>query len=393
MKIAYFDCFGGAAGDMIVGACLDAGLSADRLRGELAKLNLPDIELQIKKVTKKGISATAFVPAGTSKQPCRHLSQIIELIRAADLSARVRQRAVAIFERLGQAEAKIHQRSVEEIHFHEVGAADAILDIVGACVALEALEIEQIICSPLAVGSGTIRCAHGTLPVPAPATAELIKGVPLRTSNVEGELLTPTGAAILTTLAERFGSLPEMTIEAIGYGAGQRDLEEQPNVLRLIVGRTDDAEPANATAGRIAVLETNLDDATGELIGHLGETLMQAGALDVFFTPVVMKKNRPGTQITVLAPVELADLLTERLLTESTTFGVRRHVCDRTVLARSHRTVETQFGPIRIKIGTLGDRPVTCSPEYEDCRQAARRHGATLKSVMAAAMIAWGSRD
>jgi len=391
MKLAYFDCFSGAAGDMIVGACLDAGADEEYLRAELAKLRLSEVDLQIEKGAKSGISATFFIPCITEPSPGRkhrHLSHIIDLIQQAQLRETVTSQAIRIFERLAQAEAKIHATTSEKIHFHEVGAADAIMDIVGACLALESLGVEKIYASALAVGSGTVKCAHGVLPVPAPATVELIKGIPLRSSEAQGELLTPTGAAILATLAENFGPLPAMTIERVGYGAGQREMDNIPNVLRLLVGQSN-ACLSGIIADEVVVLEANLDDATAELIGHVTEQLLHAGALDVFCTSIAMKKNRPGTRISVLTQaVDVAKLETI-LLTESTTFGVRRHTCLRSTLPREIQTVNTQYGPIRIKVGFLDGRPVTVSPEYDDCAQAAQKHQVPLKKVFTAAQTAY----
>jgi pyridinium-3,5-bisthiocarboxylic acid mononucleotide nickel chelatase len=393
MKLAYFDCFCGAAGDMIVGACLDAGADESFLREELAKLQLSEVDLHIEKVTKNGISATSFHPRideHAQSHKHRHLPHIVELIQKARLSETVTSRAIQIFERLAQAEAKIHNTTPYKIHFHEVGAADAIMDIVGACVVLESLGVDKFYCSSFAVGSGTVKCAHGVLPVPAPATAELIRGIPLRPSEATGELLTPTGAAILTTLAEEFGPLPAMTIEQIGYGAGQRDLQTMPNVLRLLVGQSEPGLSGTITDD-IIVLEANLDDATAELIGHVTEQLLLGGALDVFCTSIAMKKNRPGTQISVLTrPQEVANLETI-LLTESTTFGVRRHACLRSTLRREHQTVNTKYGPIRVKIGYLDNKAVTVSPEYDDCARAVQNYKVPLKKVFSAAQTAYNT--
>lgn len=391
MKLAYFDCFCGVAGDMIVGACLDAGADEALLREELDKLKLSEVDLHIEKVTKNGISATSFQPQikeHAHGHEHRRLPHIVELINQAQLSGTVKSQAIRIFERLAQAEAKVHNTSVDNIHFHEVGAADAIMDIVGACVALESLGVEKIYSSALAVGSGTVKCAHGVLPVPAPATAELIKDIPLRPSDAQVELLTPTGAAILATLAEEFGSLPPMTIEHVGYGAGQRDLDNIPNVLRLIVGQSNTGL-AGIIADEVVVLEANLDDATAELIGHVTEKLLHAGALDVFCTSIAMKKNRLGTRISVLTqPADVAKLETI-LLTESTTFGIRRHTCLRSTLPREVRTVNTEYGPIRIKVGFLDGKPITVSPEYDDCARAAQNHQVPLKRVFTVAQTAY----
>jgi len=400
MNIAYFDGFSCAAGDMIVGAALDAGAPEDHLRSQLAKLNLSEIELRIEKVVKKGISATSFVPEQVHHHGHEHghehhheaghhhhhrnLPAIIDIINSASLGEKATEQAISTFKRLARAEAKVHGTSEDEVHFHEVGAADAIMDIVGASVAMESLGIEKVYCSALAVGGGTAECAHGVIPVPAPATVELIKGIPLRPHEAQVEMLTPTGAAILTTVASGFGPMPSMQISSVGYGAGQRDHPKTANVLRLLVGR--DAE--QATADEVVVLEANLDDATGELIGHLGERLMQAGALDVYCVPIMMKKNRPATLISAICtPADVADL--ERtLFIESTTLGIRRTTCQRSVLPREHQTVETAYGPIRMKIASLDGKPITCSPEFEDCRNAAAQHDVSLKQVIDAAKAA-----
>ena len=294
-KIAYFDCFSGAAGDMIVAAALDASADADNLRTQLASLNLPEVTIQIEKVQKNHLAATSFHPQLTAPAKShRHLPDILAIIQAAQLSDAVKAQAAEIFQNLARAEAKVHNIAPEQVHFHEVGAADAIVDIVGACVTLESLAVEKIYCSALTVGTGTVKCAHGVLPVPAPATAELIKGIEIRPSNIPFELLTPTGAAILTTLADSFGPPPPMKIESIGYGAGQRDLTETPNLLRLLIGQTDTESENSTHPDLVTILETNLDDATGQLIGYITEQLLNAGALDTFCTPVTMKKTDPA---------------------------------------------------------------------------------------------------
>ena len=391
MKIAYFDCFSGAAGDMIVGACLDAGASEPRLREELARLNLPEVDIKIEKVLKNGIIATTFVPEISQQdQPRhRHLPKIVEIIANAKLSPTVEKRATEVFQRLAQAEAKVHGTTVEKIHFHEVGAADAIMDIVGAAVALEALGIEQVFCSSPAVGAGTVKCEHGIMPVPTPATAELIKGIEIAPAPVEQELLTPTGAAILTTIAQRFGPAPAMRITDIGYGAGQRTFPDLPNVLRLLVGEMEGVATDGPNSDQILVLEANLDDATGELIGHVTELLGQAGALDVTCTPITMKKNRPATMLSVLCKPEDEAALERILFTESTTLGIRKHACRRSTLPRRHQTVETPYGKIRVKVGFLSGAAVTAAAEFEDCRQAAQEHHVPVKLVMAEATAAY----
>ena len=405
MKVGYFDCFSGAAGDMIVAACLDAGAPEPHLLAELDKLKLPNLRIKIEKVHKKGISATAFTPEPDASGDHHHshghqqrnLPTIIELINSSSLSATVQQNAVRIFERLAQAEADVHGTTPDRIHFHEVGALDSIVDIVGACIAIESLHLERIYCSAMALGSGTVRCEHGILPVPAPATSELIKGIPIQPSQGDGELLTPTGAAILTTLAAAFGPMPRMRITQIGYGAGSRETPGHPNALRLFLGQAEPA-PHPDTGGdlgpstdhdEVFLLEANLDDCTAELTGHVADVLLGLGALDVFFTSITMKKGRPGTKISVLCPPEQLSRLENAMFMESTTFGIRRQLVQRSVLSRRSETVETDFGPIRVKVGLLGGEVVTASPEFEDCRLAGQKHGVAVKKVMAAAVSAY----
>ena len=444
-RIAYFDCFSGAAGDMIVGACLDAGASEEALRGELGKLGLEEVDLSIAKTVRGGMAATAFEPCvkgaggqghgdvhgdshakGDRHDPgCeaghghehdhshkhehphghehlhgrqhehghsghdRRLGDITALIKGAGLSEAVAEQSVAIFGRLAEAEARVHGIGAEEVHFHEVGAADAIYDIVGACVALEALGVEQVTCSRPVVGWGTVRCAHGVLPVPAPATAELLKGVAIEAGEQAGEYLTPTGAAILTTLAVRFGQMPAMRVEAIGYGAGQREVAGRANVLRLLVGQPVDEGAGGVPADEVVLLEANLDNTTAEVIGYVSERLLAAGALDVYTSSIFMKKNRPGTLVSVLARPGDVGALERVLFLESTTLGVRRRVCQRSVLERRLETVSTRFGPIGVKVGCLEGKAVTASPEFEDCRAAALRCKVALKDVIAAALSAY----
>ena len=382
MKIAYFDCFSGAAGDMIVGACLDAGADNKHLQRQLARVNLPEVEIHIRKLTKNGIAATRFEPVIKKSHPhSRHLPDIKNIIQNARLSDYVTRQALKIFDKLARAEAKVHNTNIDKIHFHEVGAADAVIDIVGACIAVESLGIENIYCSALTTGCGAVSCAHGILPVPAPATAELIKGIPLIATDIQLELLTPTGAAILTTLSESFGTLPSMRIDAIGYGAGKRDYPNCANVLRLLVGAADAS--GSAQTDTIYLLEANLDDATGELIGHVTQKLLRTGALDVFCTAIAMKKNRPATQISVICrESEISDI--ERILfLESTTLGIRRHTCQRTILPWEYQTVTTPYGKIRMKIGRFDGKIATCSVEFADCEKAAQKHHVSVKTVIA----------
>jgi hypothetical protein len=387
MKLAYFDCFSGASGDMILGALIDAGLDFAQLESELAQLGVSGYRLGASKITKQGIAATQFEVTleDAGHQPHRHLHHIAKIIDDSRLSGTVKTRAKDVFGRLARAEADVHGTTIEKVHFHEVGALDAIVDVVGACIGLEMLGIDAIQASAIPTGSGTVKCDHGVMPVPAPATANLLKGVPLVGTDEMGELTTPTGAAILTTLCSGFGPLPAMTIGAMGYGAGHRDGAHRPNVLRVLIGETDDIGQTD----EIAVLEANLDDVSGEIIGHACDLLMLAGALDVFTTPIFMKKGRPATMISVLAEPEKVAALEEVLFRETTTFGIRRTSARRAKLHRTHATVQTRYGEVRVKVGSRAEANPIASPEFEDCRAAAVRHQVPLREVMAEAVRAW----
>lgn len=386
MRVAYFDCFSGAAGDMIVGALLDAGADFAALRDRLSRLPVTGYELSADRVKKQGLAATKFdVAVAAGSHLHRHLKDIVKIIESAGVGKRVQESALRVFGRLAEAEAAVHNCAVEKVHFHEVGAVDAIVDIVGACACIELLGIERVECSPIAVGSGTVRCEHGELPVPAPATANLLRGVPIAACDEKGELATPTGAAILTTLAAAFGPVPAMRVSAIGYGAGTRDGARRPNVLRVLVGETD----AAAEADEIIVLETNLDDATGETVGHALDRLLASGALDAFVVPIQMKKGRPGVILTALSAPADAGRLETIIFEETGTFGVRRRTAARTTLSRTVETVDTEYGPIRVKVGSRAGREMVASPEFEDCRTAAAAHQAPLREVMAETMRRW----
>ncbi len=390
MRIAYFDCFSGASGDMILGACLNAGLEIDRLREDLALLGVEGYQVEAQAIRKQGFGATQFEVKVDSGQPRphRHLRHILEILSAARLPEGVRQQATAIFTRLAEAEARVHGTTVEKVHFHEVGAIDAIVDIVGACLALDRLGVQHVHVSPIPTGSGTVKCDHGLMPVPAPATAELLKGVPLAACDEPGELTTPTGAAILTTLAQGYGGVPAMTVRQIGIGAGRRDGATRPNILRLLIG--DEVQvPGQEDADQVLVLEANLDDATGQVVAEVCQLLLDTGARDVFTTPIYMKKGRPGTLITVLAPPALRDAVEEILFTQTTTFGVRSHLAERRTLARTLETVTTPFGEVRVKVGRRGGQVVRATPEFEDCRAAARCAGRPVLEVIEAACQAW----
>ncbi len=381
MKIAYFDCFSGASGDMVLGALLDAGLNLDSLKTEVAKLHLSHYDIKATKTLKKGIEGTqAVVDIEDHPHSHRHLHHIEEIIERSDLAEPVKRRSLEIFRRLAQAEAKVHGVEIERVHFHEVGAMDAIIDVVGAVAGLEALGIERIYCSPLHVGSGTVECAHGLLPVPAPAVAELIKGKPFYSTGVVGELLTPTGAAILTTLSSGFGPAPAMTLREVGYGAGASD-PPIPNLLRLLIGEALD-EPLGYEAEQVTVLETTIDDMNPQIYDYLFEKMLGAGALDIFLTPVQMKKNRPGALVTALCRPSMAQKLADLLLRETTSIGIRWRLENRLIARRSIKEIETPYGVVRVKIAKAESGVVNMMPEYEDCKRIALERNIPLKEVM-----------
>ncbi len=390
MKIAYIDCFSGASGDMLLGALVDAGADLGRLEADLRRIPLSGWTIAAEKTKRKGIAATHVTVQTGEQHPHRGLSEILRLIgeaRQAGLSPHAADLASRIFTRLGEAEAKIHNTPVEKIHFHEVGAVDAIVDIVGAAVGFELLGIEEFSSSPLNVGAGRIEAAHGTLPVPAPATAELLRGVPTYSTGVKRELVTPTGAAIVSTVVKRFGPMPLMTVRAIGYGAGTADLREQANVLRLFVGESAVALPVGEET--ITVIESNIDDLNPQVYGYFAERALEAGALDVFCAPVQMKKGRPGQLVTVLAPTERAEALVELVFRETTTIGVRIYEARRRTLERETLPVETPLGVVRMKVARSNGRILNAAPEYEDCRRIAAERGVPLKRVLAEAAFAF----
>lgn len=382
MALAYFDCFAGAAGDMIVGALIDAGADFEVVKSSLAKMKLPDCSVRAEKVRRGGITGTLFrVDTGRTDHSHRSLGEILTMIRGAGLAARTADRAERVFQRLGLAEAKVHDVLVEQVHFHEVGAIDSIADVVSACAAMESLDIDRVVCSAIPVGGGTVVCDHGVLPVPAPATVELLVGAKVAPSETPAELTTPTGAAVLTTLSESYGPLPAMTVDAVGYGAGTRTGGELPNLLRLVVGTPDET----GTADTVVELSANLDDCTGEVIGATIAKLLAAGCLDAWATPAVMKKNRPGWVLSALCSLGDVRKIERIIFTETTTFGVRRCTSARSKLRRGFETVETPYGPVRVKIGRCEDKVVTASPEFDDCLRAAEAHHVPVKEVMLAA--------
>ncbi|HET91019.1 MAG TPA: nickel pincer cofactor biosynthesis protein LarC [Chloroflexi bacterium] len=386
MKIAYFDCFSGVSGDMILGALVDAGLELARLQAELERLGLSGYAIRAKSVKKRGLRGIHVEVEVTERGVERHLHEIEEIITASSLAQPVQAQSLAIFRRLAEAEAHVHGIPADHVHFHEVGAMDAIIDVVGAAAGLRLLGVERVYASPLHVGRGTVTCAHGVLPVPAPATQELLRGVPIYGRDVDAELVTPTGAAILTTLAETFGSAPPMRVTAVGYGAGTRDLPI-PNLLRVSIGETEHKERAYEE-DTITVIEANIDDMSPQFYDHVLARLFEAGAVDVFLTPIQMKRNRPAVQLSVLVPAEHAPAARDVVFAETTTIGLRVHTAHRWKLSRVESTVETPYGPVRVKIARRGEAAVNVAPEYQDCRRLAEAHGVPLKTVHQAALEA-----
>ena len=386
MKIAYFDCFSGISGDMVLGALVDAGVGLARLEAELSRLPVSGWKLSAGKVKRGAISATLVKVEAHERHPHRALSEILSLIQKAGLSSRVAERASQIFHRLGEAEAKVHGIPVEQVHFHEVGAVDAIVDIVGAAAGFELLGLESLTCSALNVGGGRIETAHGTLPVPAPATSELLRGFQSYSTGIERELVTPTGAAILSAVATP-GAMPPMAVEAIGWGAGGTDLVEQPNVLRLFIGEAAGQGKGSRWDELVAVIEANVDDMNPQLYGYFAEKALGAGALDVFSAPVQMKKNRPGQLLTILCEPAASTRLADLVFRETTTIGVRIHEVRRRRLERETVSVETALGPIRVKVSRLDGQVLNAAPEYDDCRRIAAEKGLPLKQVLAEAMF------
>jgi pyridinium-3,5-bisthiocarboxylic acid mononucleotide nickel chelatase len=380
MKVCYLDAFSGISGDMTVGALIDSGADGAALVRMLDSLGT-GATFRIEKTSRRGIAASKFYVDGGDSKHHRHLKDILELIGKAALSGRAKYNATAVFQRLGEAEAKVHGIALMKVHFHEVGAVDSICDIVGACAALDLLNVDALYSSPLNVGSGTVNTEHGVLPVPAPATAELLTGKPIYSRGPSMELTTPTGAAIAVTLAAEFGAMPAMTIAATGYGAGDKDFKEHANVLRVLIGETSGASESTT----VAVLEANIDDSTPQVLGYAMEQLLEAGALDVTLEPVLMKKNRAGTLIRVIAKPEDREKLAALMFAETSTLGLRIQTAERRVQARHIQEVDTPHGKVKIKIAGDG----SFSPEYEDCRTLARATGIPLKEILAQASLAY----
>lgn len=380
MRIAHFDPIMGASGDMILGALVDAGASIDRIRDELGKLGLPDVRLEADEVRHRGMRAVRMTVDVPDEKNHRHLPEIESILGRAPISDRVRDRATAVFRRLAEAESRAHGIPLERVHFHEVGALDAIVDVVGAAIALELLRIERVTFSPLRVGTGEVDTAHGRMPVPVPAVLELTKGVPIVRTDIPFEILTPTGAAILTT----WGGIAEpgaFLTESVGVSCGTRELPDRPNLLRVSIGTCAAIETRSWDTDEVVVLETNLDDMNPEVLPAVLEDVLAAGALDAFLTPVLMKKGRPGHLLTVLCPEGASEGIAALLFWETTTFGIRRATHARWKLVRESREISTPWGPVRIKVGELGEGRTRTIPEFESCRAIADRTGRSLLEV------------
>jgi hypothetical protein len=380
----YLDAFSGIAGDMLVGALVDAGADPEAIATAIATLDAGAV-VSFEKVKRAGLAATRYRVQVEEVQVHRHLAHIVKTIEKAELPPRAKQNAIAVFRRLGEAEAEVHQVPVEKVHFHEVGASDSIADIVGACLAFDLLDVDTIICSPLNVGSGTVETEHGLLPVPAPATARLLEGAPIYARGPEVELTTPTGAAVAVTLAKRFGVLPPMKVVRTGYGAGSRDFPRQANVLRVILGEPTGAEEALT----VCVIEANIDDSNPQVLAYAIDRLWDFGALDVSLEAIVMKKGRSGQLLRVIAKPEHREAIAQLIFSETSTIGLRMYSAERRVQARTLQEVETQYGAVRVKVTSEG----YFSPEYEDCRKLALASGVALKHIIAEANSAYLNRQ
>jgi uncharacterized protein (TIGR00299 family) protein len=384
-RIAYFDCFSGVSGDMILGALIDAGLDLHQLEFELRKLNIPGYTLNAEKTTRKGLSGTRFLVHAEEDQTERHLKDIEEILDHSALDDDIKVSGKAIFRELANVEAKIHNSAPEKVHFHEIGGLDSIIDIIGSLLGLKLLGIETVYASRIPVGTGFVECDHGTLPLPAPASLELLKGIPIYASSMEKEIVTPTGIAILKNVAKSFGVIPEMRIQRIGYGAGSREMKI-PNLLRVWIG--DSEKNQEYEEDEVILIETNIDDMNPEYFGYTSEKLFERGALDVFMTPIFMKKNRPGTLLSVLISPDTLDEMLSTIFAETTSLGIRIHRLEREKLPREIITVDTPFGCVRVKVSRVGHEIKNISPEYEDCKEIAAKQGIPLRKVYEVAEVA-----
>ena len=391
MKTAYFNCFAGAAGDMIAASMIDAGLSADLLRNKLNSLGIEGLIIEITSTSQCGIEAVNFRPIAPEQKNHRNIKDITELIEKSNLATDVKNRAIEIFRTLAEAEAKVHNTTPEEVHFHEVGAVDSIVDVLSACIGFEALGIEKVYCSVISVGSGTVKCDHGIMPVPAPATIEIVKrfNVPIQSGPGELELLTPTAAAILTEFASQFGPMPPIQIETVGYGAGTYQSDKFANVLQLFIGESVISEKET---DYVYLIETNIDDATGEMIGFAVDGLLNLSALDVFTEPIQMKHNRPAVRLSILCKTQDINTMEDFLFSQGLTLGIRKQLIQRSKLQREFMTVKTCYGDINVKTGIFKGRQVLAKPEYSDCAAIAKEENIPLKAVMKEAMSSYRSK-
>ena len=385
--LAYLDCFSGISGDMLLGALIDAGWPLEHLHAIVDRLNIGDVRVEAQRVEKQGISATWVKVIAPHEHVHRHRSDLVNIITAAGLPGPIEAQAITVVDALAQAESKVHHVPVEQIHFHEVGAVDTIVDIVGAVTGLHELGVDNVHCSALPWSHGTVKAAHGILPVPPPAVVELLQGIPVIDVDVQGELVTPTGAALVRVLAETFGPIPAMTIQQAAYGAGTRDLPNRANVMRLVMGEAAANVPGLKTE-TLTVLACNIDDANPEWLGALPEILLQAGALDVWLSPTYMKKNRPATVIEVLCLPQQASHMRDLLLRHTTTLGVREHGVTRHALPRRREPVQTRFGPVQVKFAQLPDGTSKFAPEHDDCVRLAKENNVSVREVWLAAIQA-----
>ena len=393
MKTLYFDCFAGASGDMILGALIAAGVEPEAFKQQLSLLGVQGYSIDFETVDRSGIGATYARVQTAHEHAHRHLSDILKIIYDSRLPDAVKDRAAKIFSRLAEAEARVHNEPVDHVHFHEVGALDAIIDVVGAAICFELLGVERFASSPLHVGSGTVDMDHGRYPVPPPAVAELLKGVAFYSTDTIGELVTPTGAAIITTVCTDYGPIPQMKLRQTGYGAGTRQYEKFPNALRVLIGEVQSDESMATADERLWMIETNMDDISPQILGHVMERAFELGALDCYFTSVQMKKNRPGVLLSILCRAEERASLSELLFSETTTLGIRAYEVERRALQRKIVAVETQYGPIDVKVAQLNGHILKAMPEYEQCRQAARDANVPLRVIEEAAQKAFAKES
>lgn len=387
MRTLYFDCFAGVSGNMVLGALFGLGVSHDAIISEIGKLGIGHVEVDVTTVDRAGISATYVDVRPSEKEPGhRHLSEIVAIIEASTLKGTVKARSVEIFTGLAKAEARVHGIELDRVHFHEVGAVDAIVDVVGACIGFDFLGIERFICSKVNVGSGFITIDHGTFPVPPPAVAELLKGVPVYSNDIDGELTTPTGAAIISALCDSYVTFPDIKLERTAFGAGSRTYDRFPNVLRLVLGESGSAKRKGAKAEELILIETNLDDLSPQIAGYVMERAFELGARDCWFTPIQMKKNRPAIMISVLCTGELRTLLSDMLYSETTTLGLRVTPIERECVPREFVKVKTRFGDVDVKIAIREGRVMNAMPEYDQVRELARQNGVAFHEVHEAAL-------